>query len=62
VPEDICTFINENAPYYFVPRYLEIVESLPYTPTNKVEKYKLRKLGVTKDTWDSKAAGFKAKR
>ena len=62
LPEDICTFINENAPYYFVPRYLEIVEILPYTPTNKVEKYKLRKLGVTKGTWDSKAAGFRAKR
>jgi crotonobetaine/carnitine-CoA ligase len=61
-PEAICTFINENAPYYFVPRYLEIVDSLPYTPTNKVEKYKLREAGVTPATWDSKAAGFKAVR
>jgi crotonobetaine/carnitine-CoA ligase len=61
-PEDICRFINDNAPYYFVPRYLEIVDSLPYTPTNKVQKYKLREAGVTASTWDSKAAGFKAVR
>lgn len=61
-PEAICTFINENAPHYFVPRYLEIVASLPYTPTNKVEKYKLRELGVTADTWDRKAAGFEVQR
>ncbi|MCR9104415.1 MAG: AMP-binding protein [Gammaproteobacteria bacterium] len=61
-PEDICRFINENAPYYFVPRYLEIVESLPYTPTNKVEKYKLRAQGVTESTWDRLAAGFELQR
>ncbi len=59
-PVDICTFIDENAPYDFVPRYLELIKSLPYTPTKKVEKYKLRKLSVTKDIWDSKAAVFKA--
>ena len=56
--EDICRFINDNAPYYFVPRYLEIVDSLPYTPTNKVQKYLLRKAGLSESTWDSKAAGF----
>jgi crotonobetaine/carnitine-CoA ligase len=57
-PEEICRFINDNAPHFFVPRYLEIVDSLPYTPTNKVEKYKLREAGVGSATWDSKAAGF----
>jgi crotonobetaine/carnitine-CoA ligase len=57
-PEDICRFINDNAPHYFVPRYLEIASSLPYTPTNKVQKYKLREAGITPDTWDCKAAGF----
>ncbi len=61
-PEEICRFINDNAPYYFVPRYLEVVDSLPYTPTNKVEKYKLREAGIGDATWDSKAAGFKAVR
>lgn len=56
--EELARFINDNAPYYFVPRYLEFVDSLPYTPTNKVQKFMLRERGITKDTWDRKAAGF----
>jgi crotonobetaine/carnitine-CoA ligase len=48
--EDLCRFIAENAPHYFVPRYLEFVDSLPYTPTNKVQKFKLRELGITENT------------
>ena len=55
-------FINDNAPYFFVPRYLEQVEALPYTPTNKVQKFKLREAGITQDTWDAQKAGFKAER
>ncbi len=61
-PEELCRFINENAPYYFVPRYVELVEALPYTPTNKVQKFALREAGVTPSTWDRKAAGFEVTR
>ena len=57
-PEALCDFINSNAPYYFVPRYMDMVESLPYTPTNKVEKYRLRAQGVTDSTWDLKRSSF----
>ncbi|CAA0106906.1 Crotonobetaine/carnitine--CoA ligase [Halioglobus japonicus] len=56
--EEICSFINDNAPYYFVPRYLEFVESLPYTPTNKVQKFKLREQGVNENTWDLKNSDY----
>lgn len=39
--------IREHArrvmPRYMVPRHVRIVDALPLTPTNKVEKYKLRK-------------------
>ncbi len=56
--EELARFINDNAPYYFVPRYIEFVDSLPYTPTNKVQKYLLRERGVTPNTWDRKAAAF----
>ena len=61
-PEDIARFINENAPYFFVPRYIEFVSELPYTPTNKIQKYKLRDKGLTPATWDANQAGFKAAR
>jgi crotonobetaine/carnitine-CoA ligase len=61
-PEALAQYINDNAPYFFVPRYLEQVEQLPYTPTNKVQKYKLREAGITDSTWDAQQAGFKAER
>ena len=61
-PEELCQFVNENAPHYFVPRYLEFVDSLPYTPTNKVQKYLLREKGVGETTWDQKASGYKIQR
>ena len=60
--EALAAFINDNAPYYFVPRYMEFVQSLPYTPTNKVQKYKLRETGVTDNTWDLKTSDYKLKR
>ncbi|MBV1918095.1 MAG: AMP-binding protein [Sphingomonadaceae bacterium] len=56
--EELATYVNSNAPYYFVPRYIEFVDSLPYTPTDKVQKYVLRERGVSAETWDRKAAGF----
>lgn len=59
---DLAQFINDNAPYFFVPRYIQFVESLPYTPTNKVQKFRLRERGVTHTTWDARVAGFKAQR
>ena len=60
--EDVAQFINDNAPYYFVPQYMEFVETLPYTPTNKVQKFKLRDQGVTDAAWVLKQSGFSVKR
>ena len=60
--EDIARFVNETAPYFFIPRYIEFVDELPQTPTGKIQKYKLRERGVTADVWDSVAAEFKAVR
>ncbi|MFK8018383.1 MAG: AMP-binding protein [Pseudomonadales bacterium] len=60
--EEICSFINDHAPYYFVPRYLSFVDELPYTPTNKVQKYKLRDQGVDASTWDLKQSGFQVRK
>jgi crotonobetaine/carnitine-CoA ligase len=60
--EELCGFINEHAPYYFVPRYLDFVDALPYTPTNKVQKFKLREEGVGEQTWDLKRSDYQVKR
>jgi crotonobetaine/carnitine-CoA ligase len=61
-PAELARFINDNAPYFLVPRYIEICAELPYTPTGKVEKYKLRDQGVTAATWDLLASGFELMR
>jgi len=61
-PEELISFCNDRMAYFAVPRYLEFKESLPKTPTSRVEKYKLREEGVTKDTWDREKAGYKLKR
>jgi len=60
--EEIARFVNDNAPYFFVPRYIEFVESLPSTPTGRVQKYKLRERGVTPETWDARAESFEIRR
>ncbi len=51
-----------NAPYFFVPRYIEFVADLPYTPTNKVQKFKLRAQGLSASAWDRAASDFKLER
>jgi len=61
-PEALATFINDNAPYFFVPRYIEFLEALPHTPTGRVQKFKLRERGVTAGTWDARRAGFAVRR
>ncbi len=61
-PEELARFINDNAPYFFVPRYIEFVDALPSTPTGRVQKFKLRERGVTPETWDGKKAGFEVRR
>ena len=60
--EALCKFINQNAPYFFVPRYLDFVDSLPYTPTQKVQKFQLRQKGNSADTWDLKLSDFEVTR
>ena len=61
-PEELARFINENAPHFFVPRYIVPVDSLPMTPTQKVQKNKLREMGLNERSWDAKAAGFEVQR
>ncbi len=60
--DELASYINDTAPYFFVPRYIEFVDSLPYTPTNKVQKYRLREVGLTPSTWDARQAGFRVVR
>ena len=57
-PEALARFINDKAPYFCVPRYIEVVDSLPYTPTNKVQKYRLRDQPLSANVWDRLVSEF----
>ena len=57
-PEELLKFCAETMPYFMVPRYIDIVTDFPRTPTAKVEKYKIRKMGLTSSTWDREKNGW----
>jgi crotonobetaine/carnitine-CoA ligase len=61
-PEELISFCEPRMAYFTIPRYLEFKEALPKTPTEKVEKHKLKAEGVTQSTWDREKAGYKLKR
>ena len=46
--------------YFMIPRYVEFIESLPKTPTERVEKYKLKATRPNGNTWDREKGGFVA--
>lgn len=52
-PEIIYEYCRRKLPPFMVPRYIEIMKTLPKTPTEKVQKSVLRKAGVGEGTWDA---------
>jgi len=61
-PAELVRFCEPRLAYFAIPRYIEIVDVLPLTPSGKVEKYRLRERGMTDRTWDRDAAGVKLAR
>lgn len=42
--DEVASFASETMPKYMRPRHIRIVDALPVTPTNKIEKYKLKQM------------------
>lgn len=61
-PEDLIAYAAERMPYFAVPRFVEFMDSLPKTPTERVQKYLLKQAGITPNTWDREKAGIEVKR
>lgn len=57
VPAELTEFCASRMGRHMVPRYVDVVEALPRTPTEKVEKSRLRERGVTPTTWDRATQG-----
>jgi carnitine-CoA ligase len=54
-PPAVVEFLRARLPHHMIPRYVRIVDELPKTPTEKVQKHVLREQGTTADTWDREA-------
>jgi len=54
-PAELWEHCDGRIPSFAVPRYLRFVDELPKTPSQRVQKAKLRALGVTEDTHDREA-------
>ena len=48
--------------YFAIPRYIAYRDTLPKTPSDRVEKYKLKEEGVTADCWDIEQSGITLKK
>jgi carnitine-CoA ligase len=60
--EELIHWCAARMAYFAVPRYIAIRTSLPKTPSERVEKFKLKAEGVTEDCWDRDKAGVILKR
>lgn len=51
-PMELVAFCEERMAHFMAPRYIRILDKLPKTPTERVQKFILRQQGVTADTFD----------
>jgi crotonobetaine/carnitine-CoA ligase len=58
----LMDWLVPRMPHFMVPRYVEFVERMPMTPSQKVEKYKLVADGLGPTAWDREVAGYKVER
>ncbi len=61
-PAELIEFLVPRMPYFMVPRFVRILDDLPKTPTQKIEKHILRTAGLTVDTFDREKSGIKLRR
>ena len=60
--EEIIRWCEPRLAYFAIPRYLAFRDALPKTPSERVEKYRIKEEGITADCWDREAAGIKIER
>lgn len=61
-PAELFEFLRPRMAHFMLPRYIRVMKELPHTPTQKIEKYRLRQEGVTRETWDREAHGIRVRR
>jgi len=46
--QDLAAYLRDRLPRFMVPRYIEVRDSLPKTPSQRVEKYRLKADGLAR--------------
>jgi crotonobetaine/carnitine-CoA ligase len=61
---ELIEFCSGQMAYYMVPRYLRFTDALPKTPSEKVEKYKLKQAAAQSraELWDREREGIHVQR
>ena len=49
---EVGDYAEDRLPYFAVPRYYDVVDSMPLTATGKIIKSELKLRGITPTTWD----------
>jgi crotonobetaine/carnitine-CoA ligase len=57
-PQGLFDFCRKVLPYYAMPRYVEVVDSLPMNAALRALKHELKKRPNTESTWDMEKMGF----
>ena len=62
--EEVVNFCSENMAYFMVPRFVAFTGALPKTPSEKIEKYKLKRDAEAQraELWDREKHGIVVKR
>lgn len=61
-PVRLLDYCADRMPYFCVPRYIRIVESLPRNAVGRVRKDVLRAEGLGPDSWDRETLGYVVRR
>jgi carnitine-CoA ligase len=61
-PGTLIEFLRPLIAPHALPRYVRFVSDFPRTPTQKIEKFRLRAQGITTDSWDRERAGVQVRR
>jgi crotonobetaine/carnitine-CoA ligase len=60
-PEKLIEYCRDRMAYYAVPRFIEIVDELPKTGTQRIQYEALKQRGIG-NSWDREKAGLKVAR
>lgn len=61
-PEELVRWLIPRMPRFMIPRYVEVIDVMPLTPTQKIRKAVLRESGAHSAVWDREAAGVEIPR